>query len=220
MIEENVIFEKKEIQAYPLLPKGIYQAELLDVKTHENETYNSKMGKTNGVKKYQTDLSWQFTILAGRDENQEKEEMKELRGRNAWENFGKSYFYIEKTGKNNLYRIVEAFLGRELNQEEEAKGIAGQLLNSFVGKQINLSIETKTSKKGKTFDNIIDYFKVNAELTPLTPEEREKATIKKDNQETTTDRGTQFNQPINNEDIDNVGADDDTQEIPLSSIPF
>lgn len=178
MLDNNITFEKKEGKEYPPLPKGIYQAELLDVKAEENETYDSKMGKTNGVKKYQTDLSWQFTLLAGRDESQEKEENKELRGRNIWNNFGQSFLYIGKNGKNDLYRIVEAFLGRTLTQEEEANGIPSSLINSFVGKQINLSVEPKTSKQGKTFDNIVDYFKINTELPQLTAEEKENARVK------------------------------------------
>jgi len=171
-------FEKREGKSYPLIPKGIYQAELLDVKIDTNETYDSKMGKTNGVKEYQKDINWQFTLLAGRDESQEKEKDKELRSRNVWENYGQNFLWIGKNGKNNLYRIVEAFLGKELTQEQEVKGITSEMLNSFIGKQVNLSIETKTSKKGKEFDNIIDYFKVNSQLEPLTDEEKEKAQVK------------------------------------------
>jgi len=177
-ITNGQTFEKKEGKTYPNLPKGVYQAELLDVHTEENETYDSKMGKTEG-KKYQTDLSWQFTILQGRDESQEKEEMKELRGRNVWENFGYSYLYMGKTGKNNLWRITEAFLGRELTREEEASGITSELLNSFIGKQILISVEPKTSKSGKTFDNIIDYLKAQGQINPLTEEEKENAKVKK-----------------------------------------
>ena len=182
MIGENLTFEKKEGNSFPLIPKGIYQVELLDVEAVQNETYDSKMGKTT-AKQYQTDLSWQFTILQGRDESQEKEELKNLRGRNIWENFGQSFLYIGKNGKNNLYRIVEAFLGRELTMEEEAKGISSELLNSFIGKQILLSIEPKTSKAGKTFDNIIDYLKIQSPLTALSAGEKEKATIKKKDDE-------------------------------------
>ena len=182
-IENNQTYEKREGKEYPSIPKGIYQVELLDVKAVQNETYNSKMGKTNGVKEYQTDLAWQFTILSGRDEAQEKEENKELRGRNIWENFGNSYLWIGKNGKNNLYRIVEAFLGKELNQKEEAEGINSDLLNTFIGQQINLSIEPKTSKTGKIFDNIVDYFKMSNKIQGLTREEKENATVKTDSRD-------------------------------------
>ncbi len=209
-ITQDLKFEKREATQYPVLPKGIYQAELLDVKEEENETYDSKMGNTNGVKEYQTDLSWQFTLLSGRDENQQKEEHKNLRGRNVWENFGQSFLYTGKNGKNNLYRIVEAFLGRELTREEESSGITSEMLNSFIGKQVNLSVETKTSKTGKSFDNIIDYFMPQTKINSLTPEEREKSTIKKDNGDTDTDRGAQ----------DNNAPMPEQNEIDVSSIPM
>lgn len=197
-LDKNMKFEKKEGNQFPLLPKGIYQAELLDVRNEENETYNSKMGKTNGVKEYQTDLSWQFTLLAGRDESQSDEKMKELRGRNVWNNFCQNYLYIGKNGKNDLYRICDAFLGRELTREEEAMGVTSELLNSFIGKQINLSIETKISKKGKEFDNIVDYFKVNTELPPLTEEEKEKARVKEHSEK----------EPVNDEEPPIIDTDD------------
>ena len=204
-INEEQTFEKKEGKTYPNLPKGIYQVELADVHTEENETYDSKMGKTEGVKKYQTDLSWQFTILQGRDESQEKEEMKELRVRNVWENFGQSFLYIGKNGKNNLYRIAEAFLGRELDQKEEAEGITSSLLNSFIGKQILISVEPKTSKAGKTFDNIIDYLKVQAPLDALTAEEKEKARVKTDDEKQEEKAKETFDNDINvDEAVDNM----------------
>ena len=202
-ITTNETFEKKEGKSYPLIPKGIYQAELLDVKIDTNETYDSKMGKTNGVKEYQKDINWQFTILVGRDEKQEKELDKDLRGRNVWENYGQNFLWVGKNGKNNLYRIAEAFLGRELNQKEEAEGITSELLNSFIGKQINLSIETKTSKAGKSFDNIVDYFKVNSQVDPLTDEEKEKAKVKPKEQSDEAPEITEDDGSVNEEDIPN-----------------
>ncbi len=188
-IAQTQTFEKLEGNSYPLIPKGIYTAELLDVEAVENETYDSKMGKTTS-KQYQTDLKWQFTLLAGEDKSQSEEKLRNLRGRNIWENYGQSFLYAGKNGKNNLYRIVEAFIGRELTREEEASGISSEMLNSFIGKQILLSIEPKTSKAGKTFDNIIDYLTAQTQLTPLTPAEREKATVSKKERET-ADTATQ-----------------------------
>jgi hypothetical protein len=173
MLDETMTFEKKEGQDYPPIPKGIYQVELLEIKANQNETYDSKMGKT-AEKQYQTDLSYQFVLLTGQDKNGT------LRGRNIWENFGHTFLYIGKNGKNNLYRIVEAFLKRELTKEEEANGISAKLLNSFIGKQVMIAVEPKTNKQGKTFDRITDYFAANADLTPLTAEEKEKARVKKD----------------------------------------
>jgi hypothetical protein len=177
MLDETMHFPKRESQEYPPLPKGIYQAELLEVKAVQNETYDSKKNNKN-PKEYQTDLVYQFTLLSGKDKDGQ-----DLRGRNVWENFGSTYLYISTSkGKNNLYRIVEAFLGRELSQEEEANGIGAAIINSFVGKQIMLSIEPKTTKQGKTFDRIADYFHAPSALPRLTEEEKEKARVKKDDE--------------------------------------
>ena len=220
MIKENIIFEKKEAKEYPLLPKRIYQCELLSVQLDRNETYDSKNGKT-AAKEYQNDINWQFTLLAGRDESQEKEEQKELRGRNVWESFGKSYLYIGKNGKNDLYRIVEAFLGRELTQREEAEGISSELLNSFIGKQVMLSIEPKTSKKGKTFDNIIDYLSITAPLQSLTEAEKEKARVKdKDEQSGTSTIENGQIVPANTEQGDEIGGHTEESTLNVEEIPF
>lgn len=201
-IIETRNFIKVEGKEYPNLPKKIYQCELLDVEMRENETYNSKTGKTNGVKEYEKILNWQFTILKGRDEKQEKEELKELRGRNVWDGFCKPYLYIGKNGKNSLYRIIEAFLGRELTAEEESKGISTKTINEFIGKQILVSIEPKTSKStGKTFDNIIDYFHAEMELPSLSEEEKEKAKVKKDKKQVTTEEGVS---PEIDEGVENI----------------
>jgi hypothetical protein len=197
MLDENLHFPKKEGQDYPPLPKGIYQAELLSVKAVQNETYDSKT-KNKDPKEYQTDLVYQFTLLSGKDKDG-----KDLRGRNVWENFGQSFLYIGKNGKNNLYRIVEAYLGRELTREEEANGIGAAVINSFVGKQIMLSIEPKTTKQGKTFDRIADYFHAQSALPRLTDEEKEKARVKDKDE----------NQAINVENVD-FGPDPSDEGIP------
>ena len=218
-IENLQNFEKREGNLYPLLPKALYQCELLDVGTQENETYESKMGNTK-EKEYQTDIKYQFTILQGRDENQDKEELKELRCRNVWENYGYNYLFAGKNGKNNLWRIVEAFLGRELTQEEQANGISSDLLNTFIGKQINVSVETKVSQKGKSFDKIIDYLKVNIQLTPLTDEEREKARVKVNDDKQEVNDTKQPQAGHINDQAPPFGEPDQTIEDNVDNIPM
>lgn len=202
-ILEDVIFEKQEGKTYPNLPKKIYQCELLDVERQDNETYDSRQGKTKGFKKYEKVLKWQFTILKGRDEEQTDDKLKELRGRNVWENYCKDHLFIGKNGKNTLYRIVEAFLGRVITKEEEAKGITSAMLNNFIGKQILLSIEPKTSKAGKTFDDIMDYLTAEVQLPALTEEEKEKARVKKD-ENNTTENNTATDREEEEIDIDTL----------------
>jgi hypothetical protein len=171
MLDETLNFPKEEKKSYPPIPKGLYQAELLEVSSEVVETYNSKKNNKN-PKEFETKIIYQFTILNGGTQDGP------LRGRNIWNNFGRSTLYIGKTGKNDLYQIVEAFLGRELTQEEEARGISARLLNSFVGKQILLLIEPKT-KDGNTYDTITNYLTANGQLQPLTAEEKENAKVKK-----------------------------------------
>lgn len=221
MLNENMTFPKKEGNEYPPLPKGIYQAELLTVDANENETYNSKTGKTNGVKEYQTDLSYQFTLLSGKDKDGTL-----LRGRNVWENFGASYLYIGKNGKNNLYRIVEAFLGREITREEEATGISSNMLNSFIGKQVQISVEPKKSKDGsKSFDKIIDYFTANVNINSLTEEEKEKARVKKDEEKTDGQPTHSAGMPLTPADymrsgMESVQDNEPTIDDMIKNLPF
>ena len=218
MLNESMSFPKKEANDYPPIPKGIYQAELLTVDANENETYDSKK-KNLEPKQYQTDLAYQFVLLAGSDKNGS------LRGRNVWENFGHNFLYVGKNGKNNLYRIVEAFLKREITREEEAQGISAKMLNSFIGKQILLSIEPKKSKDGsKTFDKISDYFQAQADFQHLTADEKEKARVKKDEekQEDTKTETKMTPAEAMQYGLDSVAKKENKPEedIDVSQIPF
>lgn len=212
---KKVESEKKE---FTPIKKGVYIAELLDVTGKNEETYNSKMGKTK-EKEYELQLSYQFTLLNGKDE-----EGNSYRGRNIWHNFGRSVLFISyKTGeKNDLYKIVEAFLGRNLTQQEEAEGISPQLLNSFIGKNIQISVD-QTIKKDKVYNKITDFNSHEFEISSLTEEEKEKARVK--NKEEQSPK-TEEKDPIldgmkeadfTQEDIDRVFGE---EEIKIENEPF
>jgi len=193
MLDENMKVEKREKKEYPNIPKDIYQAELLDITLKDAKGKYADKGEKN--------FAFQFTILKGRDESQEKDENKELRGRNLWDNFINTYLYIGKNGKNSLYKVVEAFLGRELTREEEAEGITGSMLNKFIGKQCRVSVEGKQSGK-KVYDNIVDYLKATEQLTPLTDEEKETATVNsKDGESKSVDTSDQNDQAHKEDEI-------------------
>lgn len=165
MIKENFKVEKKEREEFPPIPKDIYQVELLDIEMDEQLTYESKKHPEEPQVK-EVVFKCQFTLLEG-----------ELRGRNVWDNFVPSYLYIGKKGKNKLYRIVEALLGRDITPLEDAEGISGKMLNDLIGKQCRVAIEPVT-KGEKTFDNITEWYKANSQLTALTSEEKDKARVK------------------------------------------
>ena len=171
MLDKNINVPKKETQDYPPLPENIYQVELLDVTSKENATYDTRL-KADSEKEYETVLSFQFTLLAGKDKGES------LRVRNVWANFIPAYLYIsKKNGKNKLYQIVEALIDRELTQEEEAQGISGEFLNSLIGKQCRIATKHKESGD-KVYDNVVTYYPAETQLTPLNAEEKDKAKVK------------------------------------------
>lgn len=176
MLDNEIKIPKEEAKLYPPLPEDIYQVELLDITSKEVETYNSKMGRTDEVE-METVMSFQYTLLEGKDGEEE------LRGRNVWHNFVPIYLYIGKNGKNNLYKIVEAFLQRDLTPEEEATGITGAFLNELIGKQCRIGTKHKASKDGlKVFDNVETYYTSKEDLPALTDEEKEDSRVKTDDE--------------------------------------
>ncbi len=209
MLNENLVIEKKEGKTYPPLPKDIYQAELLDITSEERPTYDTR-NKPETEQEKETVLSFQFTLLDGMD-GEEK-----LRGRNVWANFVPTFLYIGKNGKNNLYRIIEALIGRELTQEEEVKGITGKRLNTLINKQCRISVEPK-QKNDKTYDVITDWLKANGDLDSLTDEERENARVKKDDEK---EESEEYSQPVNEEQQPPVSEPPAEQEVDVSNIPF
>lgn len=194
MLNEPIKIEKKEAKEFPSLPKNIYQSEVLDVNAEKKATYDTRL-KPKEEQEMETVLNFQFTLLEGEDK-----EGKDLRVRNVWANFVPTYLYIsKKNGKNKLYKILEALLGRELTQAEEAGGLTTELLNSLVGKQCRISVEPQV-KGDNTYDTITDWFTATSLLNALTEEEKETARVKvkKDDKDDNKD----FDQPTSEEEPD------------------
>lgn len=181
MINEEFQIEKKEKISYTPLPENIYQVELLDVNVEENETYDSKKDTTTPPV-FEKQLKFQFTLLAGTDTSQQEEENRNLRGRNLFVNFVPTYLYIGKNGPNKLYQIIIALIGRELSPEEEST-FTSTKINELVGMQCRVGVKNKEGKEGAVFSNIETYYKKEQDMSPLTPEEKERAAIKKDNED-------------------------------------
>jgi len=196
-LDNNMTIPKEEGKTYPPLPKNVYQVELLDIKAEDKPKYKNPNEK-------ETMLSFQFTLLSGRDESQEKEENKNLRGRNVWKNYVQPSLYIGKNGKNALYQIVEAINKREVTREEEATGLSGAYLNALIGKQLKVFIDHR-EKDGNIYDNITSFIPAETEMTPLTAEEKEKAMVKPKTDE--------------NQSADEQGTEEIT-EIKVDDIPF
>lgn len=169
-IDKKIEIPKEEKKEYPPIPQNVYQVELLDVTLEEKPKYK-KPDELENV------LNFQFVLLNGKD----KEES--LRGRNIWKNFVPTYLYIGSKGKNNLYQIIEALIGRELDLAEEAE-MSSDYINGLIGKQCRIVTINKT-KDDKTYSNIDSFLVAEGDLTPLTEEEKENAKVKKDKEEKT-----------------------------------
>lgn len=162
MITEEIEITNKEKAEYPPLQKNVYQAQIFDINLKDATGQYSKPGEKV--------FTVQFTLLDG----MEKE--KSLRGRNVWDNFIPTYLYIGKSGKNKLYGIIEAVLGRDVSPNEVAN-FDKSFVNSLIGQQVRIMVEPK--KVGdRIFDNITDYLSVSTKLNELTPEEKEKSKVK------------------------------------------
>ena len=181
MIDDNFQILKEEAKIYPPLPKNVYQVELLDITLKDAKGQYAKPGDKN--------FSFQFVLLAGEEANKDEsgnEVIESLRGRSVWDNFVDTTLFIGKKGKNSLYQIVETYLERELTREEEAKGLTGAFLKSFIGKQIKVFIDQVPSKKDSNiiYNNITSYIKADSQLTPLTEEEKENSKVKNKEEDT------------------------------------
>jgi len=217
-VDNNLQIVKKEGAVYPPIPKNVYPAELLDISSELRPTYGTR-NKPSEEQKIETVLSFQFTLLEGQDKSQEGD-LQNLRGRNVWINFVPTYLYIGRKGKNNLYRIIEALIGRELTREEEAVGFTGGKLNGLISRQCRLSIEPKT-KDDKTYDNIVDFLSAGTLLNSLTEAEKEKARVKdKDEQSGTSTIENGQIVPANTEQGDEIGGHTEESTLNVEEIPF
>lgn len=166
MIDNELEIKKQESVSYPPLPNDVYQVELLDINTKVHPKY-MKPDEKEQV------FDFQFVVL----------EDGEFRARNLWAGYIKTYLYIGKNGKNSLYQVLEAMLGRELTEEEEANGITGKLLNDLIGKQCRLGTEIVV-KGEKQYNKITQFLRAKKNLTPLTDDEKEKCKVKNKKVET------------------------------------
>ena len=157
---EKMKIEKKEGTSYPVLPVDeIYQVELLDITMSEHGVYQQPDKKEKV-------FSFQFTVLNDG----------ENRARNLWANFVPTTLFISKKGKNKLYQIIEAMLGREMTQEEEAN-LDTDFLVKLIGKQCKVMLEIKEGRE-KQFNNIIKFLPSKKDIMPLSDEEKEKCKVK------------------------------------------
>ena len=201
----------KEAPKFDPIPADVYQVELADITAQRVETSDWKKGKRD-VDQYENIYTFQFVLLQGEQNG------KSLRGLSVWGNYVPSYFYIsKKTGKNKLFKIVEALIGRELTMDEYMTGLTGEFLNSLIGKQCRVFIEHKKSEKnGNTYANPTNWLKVTELFNALTADEKEKAKPKKQYGESVQNESV----PQEPEPTGKMIEEGDPNHISADSIPF
>ena len=176
-------WEAPRIREFPALPADIYQAFIEDVDVVKGTAYKS------------TEEQWQlkFTFQILEEPN---------KGRKVWK-------YItpvisagsENKKPANFNLIYEAVFGRTPYQDQ-IRDIDFSIVNSFIGKQVRLTLRKATTAEGKETNKIESYLPVKSLLTlPAswkTPEVKE---------------------IIRDEDIPVINQDE-TVEIDLSQVPF
>jgi hypothetical protein len=166
MINDNFQIPKKEAVTYDPIPDNVYQVELLDIEVQDKPKYK-KPDETEKM------FSFQFVLLGGKDKDGSS-----LRGRNIWRNYVPTFLYIsQKNGKNALYQITEAMIGRELTREEEATMEAVKL-NKLIGGQCRVVVKNNPGKDGKVYSNIDNFLPVEFKTQSLTDDEKETARVK------------------------------------------
>ena len=190
-IPSDLVIETREGGTYEPLPENVYQVEILDIMPKTQPKYKAP-------EELETVLQFQFTVLKGKDK-----EGKDLRGRNIWNNFVPCYFYIGKNGKNMLFQIVEATIGREMTPGEQKGGVA-DFMNGLIREQLRIVVKI-VEKNGKHYNKIESYLPVDEKMDELSKEEIDKATVKPKEE---TEKPTE---PVKDETI---------EEIKIEDIPF
>lgn len=136
-IPTDFISKKAEGKTFELFPKGEYVLELKDIELKDSKYKDEETGE---VKKQYTFV---FNVAGG--------------SRIYWQNFVPTELYVsKKSGKNQLFLIVEALLGRQITQREMMEGLTGEFLNALIGKQCKAYISI-IDKDGKQYNKVVDW---------------------------------------------------------------
>jgi len=205
MLNENRTFEKKELIQFSLLNEDIYQFQLFDVNYENNINKNTQ--------EMEKQLAFTFVCLSGVDKDGGNARLRIMTKKYV----PTSLYISKKNGKNPLYRIVESLIGRELNAEEEAKGISEKTINFLVetNKQLRALVENKPMSEGRTYQNLVKFLPATTPINILTSEEIKKV---KESLEKINKKHSE------NKPVDNFTAGMSDDEIPAElkpeNVPF
>jgi hypothetical protein len=140
------------------LPKDVYQVELIDIE--------SKMGKKFQSEEMEEKLSFTFAII----------ENTSFYGRKIWQNTNMKFSTGKKSTK--LFEVVCALAEEEYTAKdcENPDFITADFLNSFIGKQLRLSIGQQPGATDPTviFNTIDAYLPVKEQLPAYSEEKAKK----------------------------------------------
>ena len=137
-----------EGKEWDLIPKDVYQVEVLDIELKEGTKYQSD--------EKQTQLVFTFVLI----------EEGEHYGRRMWQYASQTLSKFK--GGSNLYKTIVGLNGGVQLTDEQCSNIdvtcSDEALNALIGKQVRLSIGDKAKQDG-TLKNIIEsYLPIKEEL--------------------------------------------------------
>lgn len=141
MITKPLNVEGVAKKDYELLPKDVYQVELLDVEIKEQQKYQSQ--------EREEVLNFTFVVI----------EEGKFYGRRIWQTCSQKMAGGQK--QSNLYKVLAALEAREFTVEEcqnPAFLNDEKFMNGQVGKQLRLTVGQKTSETTGKLKNFIDSF--------------------------------------------------------------
>ncbi len=213
MLQSGYKFEVKEKKVYPPLPEDMYQVELFDI---DMESVPDK----NNPGQMQQVLKFQFVVLDDGEFEAEGQKLK-VRGRSIWRNFVPTYLWKKGNEKNALYQITKAIIQRDLTEQEIAD-FSSDFINKLIGYQCRvttLNVAGKGKSADQTYTNIDKFLPKKATMPGLTPEEKEKSRVKKDDNVSETSF-PQPTAPVAEEEIPVIEPTKDDGEIKIEDVPF
>jgi len=141
MITKPLNVEGVAKKDYELLPKDVYQVELLDVELKEQQKYQSQDREEV--------LNFTFVVI----------EEGKYYGRRIWQTCSQKMAGGQK--QSNLYKVLAALEAREFTVEEcQTPTFLNDeaFMNGQIGKQLRLTIGQKTSEMTGKLKNFIDSF--------------------------------------------------------------
>jgi hypothetical protein len=150
--------EKKD---YPVLPAGIYSVEIQAIESGLQRPFGAKEGEP------ETEPFYRFTFLVLGDAV--SGDKSEYRGRKLWSKRAKAVLPIPPEGKMKpslVYRVARAVLRRDITYDEASKWTIKEI-NDLEGCQLQLMVTITPPKDGKTYNEIVEFMKVDRILPKI-----------------------------------------------------